>query len=387
MNIYATKGTADTIRTLGIDVTTVDRLSESEAIFKLMDEEKIDYIVYTGKTDMASINDYIRMYHHAILLGITTLTSLDTANALADIIASRFNEENTELVDINHLRSAKTKISFLKMQSCGNDYIFIDNMDGKITCPESLAINFVDRHFGIGGDGITLIEKSEIADAKMRIFNKDGSEGAMAGNSIRCVAKYLYDNGFVKDKTVRIETLSGVKEMTLFTFNGKVSSVSVNMGRVTLEGKKIPSTLEGETVVGREIEVGGQKYSVTLVNVGNPHCVVFCDKVDAVDVANVGPLFENAPYFPERINAEFVRVVNDKTLKMRVWERGNGETLACGTGAAASVVAAVLGGYCRKDEDITVKVRGGDLIVRYNSDETVTLTGNTKLVYEGAIEF
>ena len=260
-------------------------------------------------------------------------------------------------------------------------------MDGKITCPESLAINFVDRHYGIGGDGITLIEKSDVADAKMRIFNKDGSEGAMAGNSIRCVAKYLYDNGFVKDKTVRIETLSGVKEMTLFTFNGKVSSVSVNMGKAVLDGKKIPSTLEGETVVGREIEVGGQKYNVTLVNVGNPHCVVFCDKVDAVDVANVGPLFENAPYFPERINAEFVRVVNDKTLKMRVWERGNGETLACGTGAAASVVAAVLSGYCRKDEDITVKVRGGDLIVRYDSDGTVTLTGNTKLVYEGTIEF
>ena len=387
LNIYATKGTADTIRTLGIDVTTVDRLSESDEIFRLMDEEKIDYIVYTGKTDMESINDYIRMYHHAILLGITTLTSLDTANALADSIASRFNEDNTELVDINRLRREKTKLSFLKMQSCGNDYIFFDNMDGRITCPESLAINFVDRHYGIGGDGITLIEKSDVADAKMRIFNKDGSEGAMAGNSIRCVAKYLYDNGFVKDKTVRIETLSGVKEMALFTFNGKVSSVSVDMGKAVLNGKEIPSTLDGDTVVGREIEVGGQKYSVTLVNVGNPHCVVFCDKVDAVDLSNVGPMFENAPYFPERINAEFVRVVNDRTLKMRVWERGNGETLACGTGAAASVVAAVLNGYCRRDEDVTVKLRGGDLIARYNSDGTVTLTGNAKLVFEGTIEY
>ena len=273
------------------------------------------------------------------------------------------------------------------MQSCGNDYIFFDNMDGRITCPESLAINFVDRHYGIGGDGITLIEKSDVADAKMRIFNKDGSEGAMAGNSIRCVAKYLYDNGFVKDKTVRIETLSGVKEMALFTFNGKVSSVSVDMGKAVLNGKEIPSTLEGDTVVGREIEVGGQKYSVTLVNVGNPHCVVFCDKVDAVDLSNVGPMFENAPYFPERINAEFVRVVNDRTLKMRVWERGNGETLACGTGAAAAVVAAVLNGYCRRDEDVTVKLRGGDLIARYNSDGTVTLTGNAKLVFEGTIEY
>ena len=387
LRLYATAGTADTIRTLGIDVTTVDRLSQSDAIMRLMDDGKIDYIVYTGKTDMASIDDYIRMHHHAILLGITTLTSLDTANALADIIASRFTEDNTELVDINALRSEKTQLSFVKMQSCGNDYIFFDNMDGKITCPESLAINFVDRHYGIGGDGIVLIEKSNVADAKMRIFNKDGSEGAMAGNSIRCVAKYLFDNGFVHNKKITIETLSGVRELTLYTFSGKVGSVSVDMGKAVLEGALIPSTLTGETVVDRSIEVGGQQYKVTLVNVGNPHCVVFCDKVDAVDIANVGPLFEHADYFPQRINAEFVRVVNDKTLKMRVWERGNGETLACGTGAAASVVAAVLNGYCKPDEDITVKLRGGDLIVRYASDGHVTLTGSVRLVYAGTVEF
>ena len=292
-----------------------------------------------------------------------------------------------ELVDINHLRTQRTKLKFVKMQSCGNDYIFFDNMDGKITCPESLAINFVDRHYGIGGDGITLIEKSDVADAKMRIFNKDGSEGAMAGNSIRCVAKYLFDNGLVKDKNITIETLSGVKSLQLYTFNGKVSSVSVDMGRARLSGKEIPSTLNGDTVVDRPIDVGGQEYCVTLVNVGNPHCVVFCDKVDAVDVANVGPLFEFSPCFPMRVNTEFVRVVNAKTLKMRVWERGNGETLACGTGAAASVVAAVLNGYCNKDEDITVKVRGGDLIVRYSSDGNVRLTGNARLVFEGTVEF
>ena len=159
------------------------------------------------------------------------------------------------------------------------------------------------------------------------------------------------------------------------------------MGKAVLNGRAIPSTLEGETVVGRDISVGGKNYNVTLVNVGNPHCVVFCDKVDAVDLANVGPLFEYAPYFPQRINTEFVRVVNDKTLKMRVWERGNGETLACGTGAAASVVAAVLGGYCKTDEDITVKVRGGDLIVRYCADGKVILTGNARQVFEGTVEF
>ena len=273
------------------------------------------------------------------------------------------------------------------MQSFGNDYICFNNMDGKLTCPESLAINFADRHYGIGGDGIALIEHSDIADAKMRIFNRDGSEGRMAGNVIRCVAKYLFDNGYVKNKHMTIETLSGVKELTLYTFNGQVGSVSVNMGKVVLDGKLIPSTLEGESVVARDITVGGKDYRATLVNVGNPHCVIFCEKVDAVDVANVGPLFEYAPYFPQRINAEFVRVVNAKTLKMRVWERGNGETLACGTGAAASVVAAVLNGHCKMDEDITVKVRGGDLIARYSSDGTVTLTGSAKLVFEGTVEF
>ena len=221
----------------------------------------------------------------------------------------------------------------------------------------------------------------------MRVFNKDGSEGAMAGNAIRCVAKYLYDNGIVRGNHISIETLSGVKYMNLYTFNGKVGSASVNLGKVTLEGKKIPSTLEGESVVDRSIEIVGQTYRVTLVNVGNPHCVVFCDKVDAVDVPNLGPAFEYAPYFPQRVNVEFVRVVNNKTLKMRVWERGNGETLACGTGVAASVVAAVLNGYCAAEEDITVKVRGGDLIARYTADGEVILTGSVKLVFAGTVEF
>ncbi|MBR4943224.1 MAG: carbamoyl-phosphate synthase large subunit, partial [Clostridia bacterium] len=186
--MYATKGTAKVINDLGFDCTVVDRLSATDTVIKLMDEGKIDYIVYTGKTDMESINDFIRLHHHAILLGITVLTALDTANALADIIASRFTEDNTELVDINALRSEKLKLNFTKMQSCGNDYIVFDNRDGKITCPESIAVNYVLPHYGIGGDGIVLIEQSEVADAKMRIFNKDGKEGVTGGNAIRCIA-------------------------------------------------------------------------------------------------------------------------------------------------------------------------------------------------------
>ena len=387
-NLYATAGTAKVISDLGIDVTVVDRLKATKQVSGLMDEGKIDYIIYTGKTDVDSINDYIELHHHAILLGITVLTSLDTANALCDIIASKFTEYNTELVDINNLRTKKTEISFTKMQSCGNDYIYFEDLDGKITCPESLAVNFVDRHYGIGGDGIVLIERSDIADAKMRIFNQDGSEGMMAGNAIRCVAKYLYEKGIVKKSAMTIETMSGVREVKVYSFGGVVTSASADLGVVELRGECIPSVWKGERVVGRPMEIDGDTYHVTLVNLGNPHCVIFCDKVDDVPVETLGPRIENSEYFPAKTNVEFIRVVNESTVKMRVWERGNGETWACGTGAAAAAVACVLNGMCRADTDITVKVKGGDLIVRYNSEDGhVTLTGNVEKIYEGTVEF
>lgn len=386
-NIYATAGTAQVISALGIDVTVVDRLKATKQVSSLMDEGKIDYVIYTGKTDVDSINDYIELHHHAILLGITVLTSLDTANALCDIIASKFTEYNTELVDINALRTKKTEISFVKMQSCGNDYIYFEDMDGKITCPESLAVNFVNRHFGIGGDGIVLMERSEVADAKMRIFNQDGTEGMIAGNAIRCVAKYLYETGIVPKEQMTIETNSGVKETSVFSFGGVVSSASVDLGVAELAGDKIPSIWKGEKIVRQPMEINGKTYEVTLVNLGNPHCVVFCDKVDDIDVETLGRAIECSKYFPQRTNVEFIRVVNDATIKMRVWERGNGETLACGTGAAAAAVASVLNGYCKHDMDITVKVRGGDLMVNYNSDGRVILTGSVEKVFEGKVEF
>lgn len=351
-----------------------------------MNEGKIDYIVYTGKTDLESINDFIRLHHHAILLGITVLTALDTANALADIIASKFTEDNTELVDINHLRKEKLQLSFTKMQSCGNDYIYFDNRDGKITCPESIAINYVNIHYGIGGDGIVLIENSAVADAKMRIFNKDGTEGRVGGNAIRCVGKYLYEKGIVPRREMKIETANGINEVTVYSFNGKVNSASVNLGKAELAGENIPCIWKEDKIVNKPATIGGKEYKVTLVNLGNPHCVVFSEKVDAVDVETVGPLFENCEYFPERINAEFIRVVNRVTIKMRVWERGNGETWSCGTGAAAAVVAAVLNGYCDRDTNITVKLRGGDLVVNYHSDGEVELMGSVKTVYEGRLE-
>jgi len=385
--MYATKGTAKVINDLGIECQVVERLSATDTVIKLMDEGKIDYVVYTGKTDLESINDFIKLHHHAILLGITVLTALDTANALADIIASKFTENNTELVDINALRTEKLKLNFTKMQSCGNDYIVFDNRDQKITCPESIAVNYVLPHYGIGGDGIVLIENSDVADAKMRIFNKNGWEAPTGGNAIRCVGKYLYEKGIVRKKDMKIETAKGVIcDVKVYSFGGQANTASVDLGKVELAGKNIPCVWDEEEIVGKTVNIGGLDYKITLVNVGNPHCIVFSDKVDAVNLEAIGPEFENCEYFPDGINTEFIRIVNKVTIKMRVWERGSGETWACGTGACAAVVAAVLGGYCEKDTNITVKLRGGDLTVNYHSDGRVELSGNVKTVYEGTLE-
>ncbi len=386
VQIWATPETAKAIESLGINVEKVNKLREDNSIMNLVESGKLDYIVYTGKSDKKSIADYIKLFNRANQLGIATLTSLDTANALADIIASRYNQNNTELVDINNMREKKGILKFSKMQGTSDDYIFFNNQCGIITCPESFAIEFTDRHKGIGGDGIVLIENSDVADAKMRIFNMDGSEGKMAGNSIRCVGKYLYDNGFVAKENISIETASGIKELELITRNSKVSSVTVNMGKAELNSAKIPVNIDKEKVINEKIKAGKEKYNVTCLSVGNPHCVLFVDNVDNIDIEKTGPLFENNPLFPERINTEFVRVVNNRTLKMRVWERGNGETLACGTGACAAVIAAVENGYCNKGEDITVKLRGGDLIVNY-TDDAVYLTGDCNLVFTGEIEY
>lgn len=386
MKLYATKDTKEAISQLGIDVELVRPIKESSDAFDLLESGKIHYIVYTGAVYDSTVDDYIALHRRALQLSIPCLTSLDTANALADIIASRFNQQNTELVDINNMRKERQKLKFSKMQGSGDDYIFIENFDNGITCPESLCLVMCDRHYGIGGDGLVLIEKSDTADAKMRTFNRDGSEGKMAGNCIRCTGKYLHDNGFVKGDHISIETESGIRELELYTSNQKVTSVSVDMGPASLNPKDLPCTIEAEKLVNYPITVGGNTYNITCVSMGNPHCVVFCKKVDAVDMETVGPLFECADIFPERTNTEFIRVVNERTIKMRVYERGNGETLACGTGACAAVVAAVENGLCKKGEDITVKVKGGDLIVNY-TDETVILTGDAKLVYEGETEY
>ena len=384
--LYATDGTAHEISQLGTDVEVVGKLGQDNRVFEMLEQGKIDYVILTGSTEPAYIRDFIHLNHRCVQLGIPCLTSLDTANALTDILASRYNQQNTELIDICHLRTERQKLPFAKMQTCGNDYIFLENFHGEITCPESLCVTLCDRHYGIGADGIILMEHSAKADAKMRMFNADGSEGAMAGNAMRCMAKYLYDNDIVKKEILAIETSTGVKQVQVYTTNGKVTSACVDMGYATLDTAALRFTIPEKTVVDYPVRIGGRPYNITCVDMGNPHCVVFCPRVDAVDIDFIGPRFEHAPYFPERINTEFIRVVNSNTIKMRVWERGSGETLACGTGACAAVVAAVANGLCSKGSDVTVRVRGGDLVVNC-TDERVTLTGDAKLVFTGEVEY
>lgn len=378
--IYATPETAQTIRNLGIDVENVENIG-SDA-FRLMESGKISYIVYTGALLDSTVADYILLHKRALQLSIPCFTSLDTANALANIIASRYTEDNTELVDINSMRTERRTLSFAKMQATGDDYIYVENFSGEITCPESLCVTLCDRHRGIGGYGIVLIEKSDVADVKMRLFNSDGSLGAMGGNAIRCVGKYVFDNGIVNKNDITVETGSGVHSLRLYTTSGKVSFVTVDMGSISFKADEIPVISDTETVINQPVMIGGKEYNITCLSVGNPHCVVFADRIDELDIEKIGPLFEHAKIFPDRINTEFVRVVNKNTLKMRVFERGNGETYACGTGSCAAVAAAVENGFCQKGEDITVKVRGGDLLVCYDG-ERVTLAGDAVTVFEG----
>ena len=381
LTFYATKGTANVIRSLGIECTEVARLSSNDEIFKLMDEGKIDYIVYTGKTDIESITNYISLHHHAILLGITVLTSLDTTNALADVIAGRYNQFNTELVDINHLRTEKLKLQFNKMHSCGNDYIFFNNMEGHITCPESLAINFADRHYAIGGDGIILIEKSDVADAKVRVFNRDGSDAGMAANPLRIAAKYLYDSKMVHGEEVTLESDGGVVKLTVSCFNNEASSVCVNLGCARMSKIELPELASYKKWGGN----GSSGYKIAL---GKNHLVTFCDKIDDVDFEDFtqeinaadNALYQNADFI------ECVRVVNNVTVRMRVFGKVNGETWSCGTAAVAAALAAIDRGDCRRGEIITVKVKGGDLFVRINDDGTTEVDGPVKQAFKGIIE-
>mgnify|MGYP002525861583 CR=1 FL=1 len=272
---------------------------------------------------------------------------------------------------------------FTKMHGIGNDYIYFNCLDHDIKNPNDLSVALSDRHFGVGGDGIVMIMRSDVADFRMRMFNADGSEGKMCGNATRCIGKYVYEKGLTDRTSFTLETLGGIKKLDLNVDNGVVISVKVNMGTAILSPDKIPVLLDGDAVIGREVVVGGNQHVITCVSMGNPHCVIFTENIDELDLEKIGPLYENDPIFPERVNTEFVEIINNKTLKMRVWERGSGETWACGTGASAVCVAAVLNGICEYNTDVTVMLRGGNLVINYNDDGTVYMSGPASFVFEG----
>ena len=404
--LYATEGNAKTLQDFGMEVTVVNKIHENptDNLLTLLDSGKIDYVISTSAKGRDPRADSVKMRRHAVERDIPCLTAIDTANALANCLASHYSAENVELININDLRTSKQTIKFTKMQSTGNDFIIIDTREQFINNPGGLAVRLCNRRSGIGADSLVLVGKTEKADASMKFFNLDGSEGKMAGNAIRAVAKYLYDNNIngIADKhdkndttvSISIKTASGIKMLTAYKLNGKVSSVMVDMGKPSFTAESLPTTLKEvplnvpglpeKAIVNEQLTVDGMNYDVTCVSVGNPHCVVFCGFVDKVDLQKIGPEFEKNPVFPERTNTEFVRVVGPNELKMRTWERGNGETPACGTGACAAVIAAVLNGYCKMNENITVNVRGGKMIVKYTGD-SVYLSGNTELLYEGDI--
>ncbi len=275
-------------------------------------------------------------------------------------------------------------MKFTKMHGCGNDYVYVNVFEEKVSDPEALAIKVSDRHFGIGSDGLILICPSETADFRMAMYNADGSEGNMCGNGIRCVAKYVYDHGMTDQTTITVETKSGIKELSLTVEDGAVTLVRVNMGAPILDPKRIPVIADGDRVVDEPIEIDGMEYHMTCVSMGNPHAVVFVKDTASFPVERIGPLFEKNERFPDRINTEFVQLLSPEEINMRVWERGSGETLACGTGTCAAVVACVLNGYT--GSHVRVHLTGGDLTIEWDRKaDTVWMTGPAETVFEGKI--
>jgi len=271
------------------------------------------------------------------------------------------------------------------MHGIGNDYVYVNCFKEEVINPKAVAKMVSDRHFGIGSDGLILIKPSQKADFEMDMYNADGSQGAMCGNGIRCVAKYVYDYGLTDKTQITVDTKSGVKYLDLTVEDGKAVLIKVNMGTPQLASAEIPILSEKEQVINEPIEVDGKEYRVTGVSMGNPHAVVYLDDVKGLDIEKIGPKFEQHPCFPDRVNTEFVRVIDEQMVEMRVWERGSGETLACGTGACAAAVASILNGYTK--DEVTVRLLGGDLYIQWDRENNlVYMTGPAAVVFDGEIE-
>ena len=277
-------------------------------------------------------------------------------------------------------------MKFTKMHGCGNDYVYVNCFEETVKNPVETAKFVSDRHFGIGSDGLILIKPSEIADCEMDMYNLDGSQGAMCGNGIRCVAKFAYDHGIVNKTNISVATKSGIKYLDLTVENGKVSKVRVNMGAPILDAEQIPTTAESDRVIDAPLLVDGKEYRITAVSMGNPHAVTYLEDVDGLEIEKIGPAFEYHTFFPDRVNTEFVKVIDRHTVQMRVWERGSGETLACGTGACAVAVASILNDLVDGEEPVTVKLLGGDLEIFWDRKATlVYMTGPATTVFVGEI--
>ena len=275
----------------------------------------------------------------------------------------------------------ENRLRFSKMEGLGNDYVYAEEFGSPVRNAKKLAKVISDRHFGVGGDGLILIGDSDKADFRMRMFNADGSEGKMCGNGIRCVGKYVYDHGLTLKTNLTIETLAGIRHLKLFLSGYRVASVRVDMGEPILEPKLIPMKAKGKDFIDQEIVVDGKKYKGTAVSMGNPHLVIPVKNVASLDLASIGPAFEQHPMFPESVNTEFVQFISKNEVRMRVWERGSGETLACGTGACAVAVACALGG--QTDRKVTVRLVGGDLLIEWILNGTVYMTGPATHVFDG----
>lgn len=276
-------------------------------------------------------------------------------------------------------------MKFTKMQGIGNDYVYVNCFTEKVENPSQVAVRVSDRHFGIGSDGLILIKPSDVADFEMEMYNADGSQGAMCGNGIRCVAKYVYDYHLTDKTSISVNTKSGIKYLDLTVENGKVKEVKVNMGAPILNTAEIPMIYGKDQVIAQPLNINQNLYEVTAVSMGNPHVIVYMEDVKNLKIEEVGPYFEKSSVFPESVNTEFVRVIDRNTVEMRVWERGSGETLACGTGACAVAVACVLNGYT--EDQVTVKLLGGDLKIFWDREANlVYMTGPAEVVFDGEIQ-
>ena len=363
-SLFATPGTAKALLAHGLYAATV----RHDMMEKMLEMDRVQYVISTSSHGRQPQLEDVRMRRKAVERGIPLFTSMDTANALANALTSRYTLSNVETVDINNMRTEREKLHFVKMRGTGNDYLYFDCFEQQVESPESLAVRLSNRRTGVGSDGIVLIMPSETCDAKMRVFGSDGSESFTAGNTIRCVGKYLYETGRVRKERMTIEIGGVGKDLQLYLWDSTVFSVQVDMGKPEFAPARVPVLLDGSRVIDRDVFLAGENRRITCLSMGNPHAI------------------ETDPMFPERVTASFATMLERNIIKMRVWERGIGETAACGTGACAAEVAAVEMWLCDRDTDISVRLPGGELVVRYETSGLVWLPGDAKRDFEGTVE-